>query len=61
MRRIVGNTRNGFPQIATEMAAPYGIENTNRHRSVKLQSECGWKRGDNGAEDNQPVQRHLQA
>jgi hypothetical protein len=29
-----------------------GIENTNRHRGGKPQSECEWKHGDNGANDN---------
>ena len=50
-RLIVGNQATGTPQIVTEIAAP-PVSRTPMCTVAAATTECGWKRGDTGVEDN---------
>jgi hypothetical protein len=50
-RQIVGSQETGSLQIDAEMAAPLELRTPMGTCGEGLQSECGWKHGDNGAED----------
>ena len=49
-RLIVGNQETGTPQIATEIAAPLVLRTP--IGTVAVATECVWKHGDTGAEQN---------
>ena len=48
-RQNVGNQATGTPQFVTEMAAPLELRTPAGTCGPRLQTECGWKHGDNGA------------
>ena len=48
-RQHNGNRATGTPQFVTEMAAPLEMRTPAGTCGPRLQPECGWKHGDNGA------------
>src|SRR5215471_17063925 len=51
-RQNEGNQATGTLQFGTEMAAPLVWRTPTGTCGQKLQIECGWKHGDNGARSN---------
>jgi len=55
-RLIVENQATGTPQIATEIAAPL-VFRTPKGTVAAATTECGWKHGDTGVQDNRAEER----
>jgi hypothetical protein len=51
-RLIVGHQETGTPQIVAEMAAPLVLRTPMCTVVATATTECGWKHGDTGAQEN---------